>query len=488
MSGEVLAAQGFPLALRRAQGERKAFFDGLLCDADRLGSSFVARGGVRRMRLVRKSIATRDDMQSVRDRQNWLLRGIAAALLLLYLASGATVARAQGCPGDCGGDGSVTVDEVLRALAIALGERELDWCAAADRDADGAVSVDEILFALQMALQGCPRRTFMHGMNIASWWTGQFAAPEAAAALDQLAATSIDTVVIVPTWYMESATSSEIIALPQKTSTFSELAVVLEEARARGFRTVLKPHVDPLDEIWRGLIEPEDLDAWFANYERLAVEMAVLANEAGCDMFVFATEFQSLSGAANLERWRRVIAAVRSRYGGAIAYAANWDGYADVGFWDLVDVVGVDAYFPLSDAADPATEEILAAWLGDGSDGEAGWMGELLDWYGQAFPAGDKRLVFTEVGYVASDFALRRPWEYEEDCFAASGGRAFNAELQARAYAAVMRATTGIDGIFWWHWEPYPVTDDDGVCRYTPQGKPAELLLRQAPNAAATLF
>lgn len=60
------------------------------------------------------------------------------------------------CGGDCGGDGSVTVDDVIRAVVIGLGEAPAVECRAADVSRDGAITVDEIVGTVQAALVGCP--------------------------------------------------------------------------------------------------------------------------------------------------------------------------------------------------------------------------------------------------------------------------------------------------------------------------------------------
>jgi len=59
------------------------------------------------------------------------------------------------CAGDCDGDGEVTVDEILRSVAIALGQRSVEDCPSADTDGDGQVTVDEIVRAVASALGGC---------------------------------------------------------------------------------------------------------------------------------------------------------------------------------------------------------------------------------------------------------------------------------------------------------------------------------------------
>jgi len=45
--------------------------------------------------------------------------------------------------------------------------------------------------------------------------------------------------------------------------------------------------------------------------------------------------------------WRDLIARVRHVYPGPLTYGANFDEYEQVGFWDALDYVGINAYFPL---------------------------------------------------------------------------------------------------------------------------------------------
>lgn len=60
------------------------------------------------------------------------------------------------CPGDCNADRAVTVDEIVTAVAIALGELDIDACRNADSNGDLQVTVDELLAAVTAALEGCP--------------------------------------------------------------------------------------------------------------------------------------------------------------------------------------------------------------------------------------------------------------------------------------------------------------------------------------------
>lgn len=64
-------------------------------------------------------------------------------------------ARAQ-CVGDCGGNGEVTVDEIIIGVNIALGLATLDTCPVFDSDGNGEVTVTELIQAVNNALNGCP--------------------------------------------------------------------------------------------------------------------------------------------------------------------------------------------------------------------------------------------------------------------------------------------------------------------------------------------
>jgi hypothetical protein len=61
----------------------------------------------------------------------------------------------RGCAGDCDGDGKVTVDELIAAVSIALGQAEAESCAAADADLDGTISVSDLVAGARAVLEGC---------------------------------------------------------------------------------------------------------------------------------------------------------------------------------------------------------------------------------------------------------------------------------------------------------------------------------------------
>src|SRR5262249_24616022 len=64
----------------------------------------------------------------------------------------------SGCTGDCNDDGTVSVDELLKGVNIALGNLSLSACAAFDADGNATITVNELIAAVANALGGCPPR------------------------------------------------------------------------------------------------------------------------------------------------------------------------------------------------------------------------------------------------------------------------------------------------------------------------------------------
>ena len=63
------------------------------------------------------------------------------------------------CVGDCDGGGSVSIDELVTGVNIALGAVGIDACPRFDRDSDLVVRINELVAAVDRALNGCPPAT-----------------------------------------------------------------------------------------------------------------------------------------------------------------------------------------------------------------------------------------------------------------------------------------------------------------------------------------
>ncbi len=59
------------------------------------------------------------------------------------------------CAGDCNGDGSVTINELIAGVNIALGNTAVTSCPSFDRNSDGSVTINELIAGVNAALAGC---------------------------------------------------------------------------------------------------------------------------------------------------------------------------------------------------------------------------------------------------------------------------------------------------------------------------------------------
>jgi hypothetical protein len=59
------------------------------------------------------------------------------------------------CFGDCNNDGTVSIDELIRGVNIALGTATVPQCQRFDTNGDGQVNVNELIQGVNAALFGC---------------------------------------------------------------------------------------------------------------------------------------------------------------------------------------------------------------------------------------------------------------------------------------------------------------------------------------------
>ena len=77
-----------------------------------------------------------------------------------------------------------------------------------------------------------------------------------------------------------------------------------------------------------------------------------------------ATASTSSSSAANSSAPSRTpssgsktIAYVRQTFKGKLTYSANWDHYSGIGFWDDLDLIGMNSYWKLGDNKDVSVDD-----------------------------------------------------------------------------------------------------------------------------------
>lgn len=213
------------------------------------------------------------------------------------------------------------------------------------------------------------------------------------------------------------------------------------EAHARGLKILIKPHLgywgSPFS--WRGEIAFETEEQWsrfWETYEAWIVQLVQACRQA--DAFVVGTELDKTLDQP--QRWRSLIASVRRHTGRPLTYAANWSDFHRVGFWDALDVIGIQAYFPVSPAQPPSDADLRDGW--------SRIMREVSAFADRC----NRRVVFTELGYNRSFLAASQPWAYELD-----GPEAEAVQVAClRAALEAIEHEPAVVGAFLWKWFPHP--------------------------------
>jgi len=289
--------------------------------------------------------------------------------------------------------------------------------------------------------------------------------------VDAIAELGANTLLLVTPMFQEKVDSSEIRLDPRRCPTREQLTAILNRAHGHGLQTMLVPIVlieFPGEKDWRGLLRPDDLDAWWTSYERFVDYYLELAIATEVDVFSVGSELNSTEG--QLDRWRQIIERVRSRFDGRVTYTANWDRYEAVNLWSMVDFISVSSYFEISrDDPDAPVSQLTVAWAGERS--------RLL-----RFARSErKRILIMELGYPSLPWAAAHPWDY-----VAKDGTETDHDAQARCYRAffgawsdtLMQPGTPALGFNCYYWDPYHRggAKDTG---YGIRGKPAMDLIRQ---------
>ncbi len=243
------------------------------------------------------------------------------------------------------------------------------------------------------------------------------------------------------------------------------------QAHAEGLRVLLVPHLWVESGEWRALIDPGDdaaWERWAAGYRGWLLEWARVAAEGRVDMFSAGVELRSWVTTRRAPTFAALLRDVRRVYGGPLTYAANWDDVHQTVILGDLDVIGINAFYPLA--------EKEGATLGDVVEGGRqvrARLRELADEW-------ERPVLFTEIGYTNRDDPALRPWEWPDHMKDVR----LNEGAQADAYFGLLAPLIDEEwfaGFF--AWRTYADPDDmsqEAEWGFNPRGKEAELVLRDA--------
>ncbi|MET0341473.1 MAG: hypothetical protein ABW252_10770 [Polyangiales bacterium] len=242
------------------------------------------------------------------------------------------------------------------------------------------------------------------------------------------------------------------------------------QAHARGLKVLLIPHLWVETGGWRGEIDPGSAAGWAryqASYRQFVLGWADVAREAHAEAFSVGVECKSWSGRFPAV-WAGLIADVRARFSGLLTYSANWDEAAHVGFWEKLDLVGINAFYPLASRARASYDAYL-----DGAR-------RARDEVARLSRVVERPVWFVEAGYTTRADAAVEPWLWPDDMTEV----AYDEHEQARALAALLEVFAPepwFAGLFVWRY--YADLDDvsqEHPWGFSPHGKRAERVLEQA--------
>jgi len=334
-------------------------------------------------------------------------------------------------------------DEFARALGTTWDALERDW------------QQHLIALAAQPTVDPPARRElfFHRGISFSHEVGGGwgYGSDRAAAQLTRIKALGTTSVAIVPFAFTRAPDETTIFFNTDE----SDARVIrsIRQAQQLGLRVTLKP------QLWgRGFTghiefrDPAPFELWFAEYRRWLLHYARMAELYDVDLLVIGTELGGLTG--HEDAWRALIRDLRRIYRGPLTYAAHWDKeFESLAFWDELDYIGVNFYFPL-------------AAPGEQPRADSPRVRELVEKLAALSRRHGKPILFTEVGYPAAATGAAQPW-------VESG--ALDNDLQRRCYEVVFEAfydQPWFAGLYWWKWPSSGWGQPSGVT-FVPLDKPA---------------
>ncbi len=244
------------------------------------------------------------------------------------------------------------------------------------------------------------------------------------------------------------------------------VAKLTKFAHDRDIEVMLKPQVWLRDGAYTGDYEPSSETGWKElenSYQNFILHFAKLADSLDCGAFCIGTEWKKFHQ-KRPSFWSNLIDSVRAHFSGIITYASNWDSYQTFAHWEKLDFIGIDAYFPLSEAKTPTVAQCKAGWQ------------PILETIEAHQKSVGKPVIFTEFGYRSADYCAKRPWEEKPQ-------DVVNMQSQTNAYQALYEVfweKPWFSGGFFWKWFPeHAAAGGTNHERFTPQNKPAEDVIRE---------
>ncbi len=312
---------------------------------------------------------------------------------------------------------------------------------------------------------------FLKGFNFAhegySIYNG-YGSRLASRSLQKLSDINSNAVAIVPYSGMRDPKKPSYIGISSRAGSENDESVLHShfEAQKRGFTTVLKPQIWIGRGSWPGDVEMSSEIEWkqfFEYYHRWMRHYALLAEMYDFDVLCAGVEFAKAT-IAREQDWRNLIQKLRGIYSGPITYAANWgEEFENLKFWDELDYIGIDCYYPLSKNEQPAKEELDTHFK------------KVMNLIEKTCKKYDRPMLFTEIGFRSVEETWTQPHEEAR-------GRSFSELCQNICYEVVLENLKNKDfckGILWWKWSCNLDNRERENTGFTPYNKMAQQTVKK---------
>lgn len=300
--------------------------------------------------------------------------------------------------------------------------------------------------------------------------SGKFMTEAAVQSMERLASNGLNWICIPVNCFQETFYSLNIFSLFGRTQTDEEVRFAIQKAKSLGLKVCLKPMVDCLDRSWRARInfptETDDYwDKWFASYTRFMTYYAALAESEGVEMLCTGCEMAGMDSQA--DRCEKLIAEVRKVYTGTVMHNINHGDELRFPWLGCVDVIGISAYYPVSEPGDNSLDTMLKNWAKRREQVRA-----CHEHYG-------KPVMFAEIGVRNERGCTMYPWDFKYRPDAP-----YDEQEQADFYEAAMRTMWDepyFCGFFWWDWKAVLPPEEKAHENkdFTVFGKKAEGVLKK---------
>ncbi|MBW1296502.1 glycoside hydrolase family 113 [Aquimarina litoralis] len=312
------------------------------------------------------------------------------------------------------------------------------------------------------------------GMSVFGWFNRDFSA------IDDLIKTNTEWVAVIPFLDQENEESLEM-RTPREFGKWSRRDSLhiktISALREKKIHVMLKPHLW-LGSGWRSNVKHtnhENWDIWFESYRKNMLHYARMAAETDVELFCIGTELRS-SLEKQPKKWLLLVQEIKTLYHGKLTYAANWDGEYDfVEFWNEMDYIGIQAYFPLTNKPNPDLQQIKQGWKKHTT-----MLSNLSKKHG-------KPILFTEIGYKSESSGTIKPWEWGSSLSILSKQK--SDKTQQLAYQALYEEfwdKNWFAGTYIWQWNTQTKKENAPTnLDFSPRFKPAENTIAKWYNQVA---